>query len=71
MTRMEFDPDGAALPDGGIYGLPSTSADARVILIPVPWDATTSYRRGTADGPAAILAASGQIDLFDVDGQCQ
>ncbi len=67
MTRMEFDPDGAALPDGGIYGLPSTSADARVILIPVPWDATTSYRRGTADGPAAILAASGQIDLFDVE----
>ena len=24
MTVMEFDPDGAALPDGGIYGLPFT-----------------------------------------------
>ena len=67
MTRMEFDPDGAALPDGGIYGLPTTVDDAKVILIPVPWDATTSYRRGTAGGPAAILAASGQIDLFDVE----
>jgi agmatinase len=67
MTRMEFDPDGAALPDGGIYGLPHTADEAKVILIPVPWDATTSYRRGAADGPAAILAASGQIDLFDVE----
>ncbi len=67
MTRMEFDPDLAALPDGGIYGLPCSAEDAQVILIPVPWDATTSYRRGTAGAPAAIRAASGQIDLFDVD----
>ncbi len=35
------------------------------MLLPVPFDATTSYRRGTADGPAAILEASAQVDLFD------
>lgn len=59
-----FDPDAPAS-GGGIYGLPFTPAQARVVLIPVPWEATVSYRTGTARGPAAILAASAQVDLFD------
>jgi agmatinase len=61
------DPDAAASPDSGIYGLESTPEASRVVLIPVPWDATTSYRPGTASGPAAILRASHQVDLFDVE----
>ncbi|MEO8876581.1 MAG: agmatinase family protein, partial [Polyangiaceae bacterium] len=44
-----------------------TPEDARVVLVPVPWDATTSYRAGTANGPAAILEASRQVDLFDIE----
>lgn len=59
-----FDPDGPAAGDG-IYGLPSLPDEAGVILIPVPWEATVSYRAGTAGGPEAILAASRQVDLFD------
>lgn len=59
-----FDPAGPAL-GGGIYGLPHTPDEARVVLVPVPWEPTTSYRRGTAGGPAAILRASGQLDVFD------
>ena len=62
---MPFDPDAPAAPGSGIFGLPFTEAESRVVLIPVPWDATTSYRRGTVDGPAAILAASQQVDLLD------
>jgi agmatinase len=31
----------------------------------VPFDATTSYRKGAARGPAAILQASRQVELFD------
>jgi len=62
---MPFDPDAPAAPGSGIFGLPFTEAESRVVLIPVPWDATTSYRRGTIDGPAAILAASQQVDLLD------
>jgi agmatinase len=62
----DFDPNAAAHGDG-IYGLPHTPAEARVVLIPVPWDATTSYRAGTAGGPAAILAASRQVDLWDIE----
>jgi agmatinase len=60
----EFDPSSAAL-HGGVYGLPFTPEEARVVLIPVPWEATVSYGAGTADGPAAILRASRQVDLLD------
>jgi agmatinase len=45
--------------------LPYTPEQARVVLLPVPFEATTSYGGGTAQGPDAILAASRQIDLFD------
>ncbi|AKT39855.1 agmatinase family protein [Chondromyces crocatus] len=50
----------------GIYGLPFTPEEARFILIPVPWEPTTSYGRGTARGPSAIFRASQQVDLFDL-----
>lgn len=60
-----FDPAAAADPDAGIFGLPFDRASSRVVLLPVPFDATTSYRPGTADGPAALRAASLQVDLFD------
>ncbi len=62
-----FDPDAPAPSGSGVYGLPHSADQAGVILLPVPWDATTSYREGTAQGPAAILAASRQVDLFDVE----
>lgn len=62
---MPFDPDAAARPGSGLFGLTDTREKARIVVIPVPYEATTSYRTGTAEGPAAILAASGQVDLFD------
>lgn len=61
-----FDPNAAATPGSGVFGLLSGPDDSQVILLPVPFDATTSYRRGTAGGPAAILEASRQVDLLDV-----
>lgn len=62
---MTFDPDAAAQPGSGIFGLSHTREQARVVVVPVPYEATTSYRTGTADGPEAILGASAQVDLFD------
>lgn len=64
---MAFDPNAAALPDSGVFGLPHSPDEAKVVLIPVPFEATTSYGGGTAEGPAAILEASKQVDLFDLD----
>lgn len=60
----EPDPNAAAC-GTGIFGLDASPEDAGVVLVPVPFDATTSYRPGTARGPQAILQASYQIDLHD------
>ena len=49
----------------GLYGYAVSRETARIEVIGVPFDATTSYRPGTADGPAAVLAASPQIDFDD------
>lgn len=62
-----FDPSAAARPDSGIFGLFCGADQARVVLLPIPFDATTSYRRAAAAGPQAILAASRQVDLYDVE----
>lgn len=60
-----FDPDGPGLQNGQLYGLPVSVHEAAVWVIPVPWDTTVSYRAGTALGPAAILEASGQVEVYD------
>lgn len=60
---MQFDPDAAARPGAGIFGLPHLVEDAQVVLLPVPFDATTSYGNGAARGPDAIFDASMQVDL--------
>ncbi len=62
-----FDPNAAALEGTGIFGLPCTAEEAGVVLLPVPWEVTTSYRPGTARGPEAIVEASRQVDLYDVE----
>lgn len=62
---VSFDPDAAAQPGSGIFGLTSTEDEAAVVIVPVPYDATTSYRRGAAEGPGQIIEASRQVDLYD------
>ena len=62
----DFDPDAAATGDG-LFGLSTSVDEANLVVIPVPYDATTSYRPGTAHGPAAVLEASKQVDLEDLD----
>ena len=38
---------------------------ARGVVVPVPWEATVSYGKGTAKGPAAIVEASRYVELYD------
>jgi len=40
-------------------------ADAAVAVLPVPYEGTVSYGTGASRGPAAILRASEQIELYD------
>ncbi len=63
---MSFDPDAPADGDG-LYGLRCTAETSRIHVQAVPWQATTSYRRGTRGGPAATVAASRQVDLLDLE----
>lgn len=64
---MSFDPDAASAPGSGIFGLDHDVARAAYVVLGVPFDATTSYRDGTRNAPAAVLLASHQVDLYDVD----
>jgi agmatinase len=52
-------------PDAGFLGARLDPGEARLVLLPVPWEATASYGGGTAAAPRAIVAASHQLDLED------
>jgi agmatinase len=58
-----FDPDAPSDAES-LFGLPHTPDEAHFVVVPVPWEVTTSYHRGTANGPARVLAGSWQVDLF-------
>ena len=61
----DFDPNHVSNPNNNIFGLPTIEDDARVIIIPIPWEVSVSYGAGTSRAPEAILKASLQVDLFD------
>ena len=47
-------------------GLPNVAPkNADVLILPVPYDGTTSYQPGARFGPEAIIAASQQVELYD------
>ena len=49
-------------------GLPARYSDyprARFAVLPIPYDSTTTFQAGTRNGPAAIIRASQQVELFD------
>ncbi len=66
MTDLsKFDQNGASNPDNNIFGLPFTEEEARLVILPVPWEVTVSYNAGTARAADHIFKASMQVDLFD------
>ncbi len=55
-------------PPDNFGGLPeehSSYATSRAVVFPVPLERTTTYETGTRHGPAAILAASRNMELYD------
>lgn len=63
----DFDPNSVGLKSNNIFGLPFKESDASLILLPVPWEVTISYRDGTSRGPENVFDASMQVDLYDPD----
>jgi len=47
------------------YDVPDAKGDARVAIVPIPFEKSTSYGGGTARGPAAIRKASAQVEFYD------
>ena len=63
----DFDPNSVGNPNNGIFGLPFTEEDAKLIILPVPWEVSVSYKAGTARAAEHICKASLQVDLIDDD----
>ena len=64
---MHFYPNSVANSNNNIFGLPTSEESARLVILPIPWEVTVSYRAGTARAPDHILNASLQVDLYDPD----
>jgi agmatinase len=68
MTDLSsFDPNNVGNPNNNIFGLPFKEDDARLVILPVPWEVTVSFGSGTARSSEHIMRASLQVDLFDPD----
>lgn len=63
-SLQDFDPSAASI-SGTLWGLPFDVENARIVVLPVPWEVTVSYGAGAARGPRAVLEASAQVDLYD------
>lgn len=59
-----FDPNAVGNPQSNIFGLPFTEDNARLIIQPVPWEATVNIFPGTARCINSIIRHSANIDLL-------
>ena len=63
-----FDPNSVGNPSNNIFGLPFSEEDARLVILPVPWEVTVSYGAGTSRAAEQVYKARKQVDIFDTDG---
>ncbi|MCX7909228.1 MAG: agmatinase [Ignavibacteria bacterium] len=43
----------------------SSFNDSQIVVLPIPYESTTSYGKGTIDGPREILRASAYVEFYD------
>jgi agmatinase len=66
MTDLSnFDSNGPSNPKNNIFGLPFTEDEARLVILPIPWEVTVSYGAGTSRAAEHVFRASMQVDLYD------
>src|SRR5688572_23806625 len=51
----------------GLHEAYTLREKAKVAILPVPYDKTTSYQHGAERGPEAMIEASRFIELFDIE----
>jgi len=44
----------------------TTYEQSKVVILPIPYETTTTYRKGCQNGPAAIIKASDQLEAYDI-----
>ncbi len=52
---------------GGLPKEYSNLKDARVVIVPVPYDETSTWGKGADKGPEALLDASANMELYDIE----
>lgn len=67
MELSQHDANSLGNPNNNLFGLPTDEQNARLVIVPVPWEVTVSYSAGTARAADNILKASLQVDLYDAD----
>ena len=59
---------------GRYAGLPNPYGEAKsaqIVILPVPFDKTSTYQKGSNKGPAAIIEASRNMELYDIETNSQ
>lgn len=41
--------------------------DSKIVILPVPYDGTSTWQKGADKGPEAIIAASANMELYDIE----
>ena len=45
----------------------SNFENSRIVILPIPFETSTSYGKGTAHGPEEIIKASHQVEYYDIE----
>lgn len=52
---------------GGLSPKYSDYAKAKIVILPIPFDETSTWGKGADKGPAAIIEASGNMEVYDIE----
>ncbi|MBC7358753.1 MAG: agmatinase [Desulfacinum sp.] len=50
---------------------PEALENAEAVIVPAPYDGTTTYKSGTREGPRAIILASRELELYDEETETE
>jgi len=64
MSKLQYQPEKTPF---NFLGINSTFSKSKVVVLPIPLEVTTSYIRGTKNGPKAIINASREIEFYDIE----
>ena len=56
---------------GGLPDAYSSLTESKIVLVPVPFDQTTTYQQGADLGPEALIEASRNLELYDIETDSQ